>query len=172
MDPAAFTNVNVSDLDVSYNQIQGLHPVLLSSMNRTLRSLKISGNPLQVSHLWSSVLSPGVALNLHALDVADIALGNDHHFQVDLFSFQKHLKSLNVSGTQLKDLPVQMIRPLLLLKELDLSRNHLTSLSDDTVAVLSSLLHLVTSASKKTKPLAFYRAVPEHLNLLIQSELR
>lgn len=144
MDPAVFVNVNVSDLDMSHNRIQSLHPVLFASVNRTLRSLKIGGNPLQVSHLWSAVLSPNVGLNLRTLDVSDLALGNDQHFQVDLFSFQKHLKSLNVSGTRLNALPVEMVQSLPSLKELDLSRNQLASLSDKTVAVLSSLLHLVT----------------------------
>jgi len=143
MDPSVFVNVNVSDLDVSHNRIQSLHPVLLSSLNRTLRSLKIGGNRLQASHLWSAVLSPGVGLNLRVLDVSDMALGpSDQHFQLDLFSFQKHLKSLNVSGTQLDLLPVEMVRSLPALKELDLSRNQLTSLTDETVHVLASLLHL------------------------------
>ena len=148
MDPSVFVNVNVSDLDVSHNRIQSLHPVLLSSLNRTLRSLKIGGNRLQASHLWSAVLSPGVGLNLRVLDVSDMALGpSDQHFQLDLFSFQKHLKSLNVSGTQLDLLPVEMVRSLPALKELDLSRNQLTSLTDETVHVLASLLHLVTNSS-------------------------
>ena len=147
VDPAVFRNVNVSDLDLSHNRMQSLDPALFAPLNRTLQSLKIGGNPLQVSHLWSSILSPRVGLNLRVLDVSDMAIGSDRHFQVDLFSFQKHLKSLNVSGTGLTFLPVEMVQSLPALKELDLSRNQLSSLTDKAVTALSSLFYLVTFQS-------------------------
>ena len=143
LDPGVFVNVNVTDLDLSYNRIQSLDPLLLSPLNWTLRTLKVGGNPLQVSHLWSSVLSARVNLTLHELDVADMGIGRDQHFQTDLFSFQKQLRKLNVSGSGLTFLPVEMVQSLPALKQLDLSRNQLFSLTDLTLSALSALPYLV-----------------------------
>lgn len=139
VDPSAFVNVSIVELDISYNRLQSLDPVVFTPLNRSLTRLKIGGNPLQVSHLWSCVLSPRASLNLSELDVADIPMGRDQHFQPDLFSFHKGLKSLNMSGTALSFLPVEMIQTLPLLKSLDISRNQLSSLTDLTLSALTTL---------------------------------
>ena len=139
LDPAAFVNVSVTDLDLSNNRLQSLDPFVFLPLNQSLTQLKIGGNPLQVSHLWSSVLSPRVKLNLTELDVANIPIGRDQHFQTDLFSFHQGMKSLNLSGTSFNYLPVEVIRSLPSLRELDLSRNQLSSLTDLTISALSAL---------------------------------
>lgn len=107
LDPAAFVNVSVTELDVSGNRLQSLDPFVFLPLNQSLRRLKIGANPLQVSHLWSSILSPRVQLNLSELDVADIPIGRDQHFQTDLFSFHHGIKSLNLSGAAFNYLPVE-----------------------------------------------------------------
>lgn len=139
LDPSAFVNVSVSDLDLSYNRLQSLDPFVFVPLNQSLSHLKIGGNPLQVSHLWSSILSPRIRLNLSELDVADIAIGRDQHFQTDLFAFHHGLKSLNLSGAAFNYIPVELIRSLPSLRELDLSRNQLSSLTDLTLTALSAL---------------------------------
>lgn len=142
LDPGAFVNVSITNLDLSYNRLQSLDPFVFVSINRSLSQLKIGGNPLQVSHLWSSILSPRIRLNLSELDVADIPIGRDQYFQTDLFSFHPSMKSLNLSGADLTYLPVEMIRSLPSLRELDLSRNQLSSLTDLVLNALSSLQSL------------------------------
>lgn len=142
IDPVAFFNVSVNHLDLSYNRLQSVGPYVFAPLNRTLARLKIGGNPLQVSQLWSSVLSPRVGLNLTELDVADLAIGRDQHFQSDLFALQVGLKSLNLSGSEFSYVPAEMLQSLHSLKELDLSRNQLSSLTDLTLAALTSLPHL------------------------------
>ena len=139
LDPVAFFNVSIAALDLSYNRIQYLDPEVLMPLNRSLSSLKIGGNPLQVSHVWSAVIAPRVNLSLTELDLADIPLGRDPYFNVELFSFQTGLKVLNLSGTDLTGLPVELLRPLNSLKELDISRNQLSSLTDMTLGVLTGL---------------------------------
>ena len=139
LDPAAFNNVSIIDLDASYNRLQSLDPAVFLPLNRSLARLKMGGNPLQVSNIWSSVLSPRVNLNLTELNVADIPMGRDQHFQADMFSFHKGLKSLNLSGTALTFLPMELIQTLPLLRELDLSRNQLSSLTDLALSALSAL---------------------------------
>lgn len=142
LDPSAFVNVSVTDLDLSYNRLQSLDPFVFVPLNQSLTHLKIGGNPLQVSHLWSSVLSPRIRLNLSELDVADIPIGRDQHFQTDLFSFHHGMKSLNLSGAAFNFIPVELIRSLPSLRQLDLSRNQLSSLTDLTLSALSSLQSL------------------------------
>jgi len=109
LDPASFINVSITELDLSYNRLQSLDPFVFLPLNRSLRSFKIGGNPLQVSHLWSSILSPRIQLNLSEFDVADIPIGRDQHFQTDLFSFHHGMRSLNLSGTAFNYLPVEGI---------------------------------------------------------------
>lgn len=142
LDPSAFVNVSVTDLDLSYNRLQSLDPFVFVPLNQSLTHLKIGGNPLQVSHLWSSILSPRIRLNLSELDVADIPIGRDQHFQTDLFSFHHDMKSLNLSGAAFNFIPVELIRSLPALRQLDLSRNQLSSLTDLTLSALSSLQSL------------------------------
>jgi len=139
LDPAAFNNVSILELDISYNRLQSLDPSVFFPLNRSLSRLKISGNPLQVSNLWSSVLSPRANLNLSDLDVADIPIGRDQFFQSDLFAFHKGLKNLNLSGSGLTYLPVELVQSLPSLRSLDLSRNELSSLTDLTLSALSVL---------------------------------
>ncbi|XP_032795366.1 insulin-like growth factor-binding protein complex acid labile subunit [Daphnia magna] len=139
VDPAAFVNVSVTELDLSSNRLQSLDPFVFLPLNQSLRRLKIGANPLQVSHLWSSILSPRVQLNLSELDVADIPIGRDQHFQTDLFSFHHGIKSLNLSGTAFNYLPVEVIRSLPSLRQLDLSFNKLSSLTDLSLSALSAL---------------------------------
>jgi Leucine-rich repeat (LRR) protein len=107
LDPASFINVSITELDLSYNRLQSLDPFVFLPLNQSLHNLKIGGNPLQVSHLWSSILSPRIQLNLSEFDVADIPIGGDQHFQTDLFSFHHGMKSLNLSGTSFNYLPVE-----------------------------------------------------------------
>ena len=140
VDPAAFAHSSISNLNLSNNKLQSLDPSLLLPLNRSLQRLKIGGNPLQVFHLWSSVLSPRVGLSqISELDLADIPIGRDPHFQVELFSYHRGLKILNISGTSLNFLPAEIVQSLPLLNELDISRNELSSLSDLTISALSTL---------------------------------
>lgn len=142
LDPAAFVNTSISELNLSNNKLQSLDPSVFVALNQSLQRLKIGGNPLQVSHLWSSVLSPQVGLgSISELDIADIPIGRhlDQYFQVEIFSFHRGLKSLNMSGVSLSFLPVELVQSLPLLNELDISRNQLSSLSDLTISALSTL---------------------------------
>lgn len=139
IDPAAFVNVSVFHLDLSSNRLQGLEPSVLTAINSTLARLKVGGNPFQVSHLWSSILGPRIGLNLSELDVSDIQLGPDQHFQTDFFSFIRDLQKLNLSGCALSVFPSELVRSLSNLRELDISRNKLQTLPDATLSTLSSL---------------------------------
>lgn len=144
VDPAAFVNVTIASLDLSQNHIGDLDPSLFIPLNRSLTSLKIGGNPLQVSHVWSAILSQRVNLSLTELDLANIPLGRDPYFSVELFSFQTALRSLNLSGTELTGLPAELVRPMSFLRELDVSRNQLSSLTDLTLSALTGLKYLKT----------------------------
>jgi hypothetical protein len=86
------------------------------------------------------VLSPRAGLSLISeLDISDIPIGRDPHFQVELFSFHRGLKFLNCSGASLNFLPAELVQSLPQLNELDISRNELSSLSDLTISALSTL---------------------------------
>lgn len=107
-----------------------------------MRKLNIAANPLEAAYLCSSVIGTSVRLNLSELDISDIFLNDASFLHSNPFSYQTNLKSLNLSGTNLSDIPAELFQPLESLKQLDLSRNQLYNINESTLSTLTELASL------------------------------
>ncbi|XP_046654141.1 leucine-rich repeat transmembrane protein FLRT2-like [Daphnia pulicaria] len=122
LDPASFINVSITELDLSYNRLQSLDPFVFLPLNQSLRNLKIGGNPLQPIRRGGHPHRPRPALPDGSLLLPS--------------------RNADLSGTSFNYLSVEVIRSLPSLRELDLSYNKLSSLTDLSLSALSALQSL------------------------------
>ncbi|CAD6999074.1 unnamed protein product [Ceratitis capitata] len=119
---------NLTFLDLSYNKLMRLEPQSVRSLNKLL-TLNISGNVQMNLHDMRETFE--VIPQLTHLSVADMGV-----LPMGLLVPFKQLRYLNISGNHLDNMSLQVIDPCRELEVstfLDLSRNQLYGINEDTV---------------------------------------
>lgn len=135
----AFLNVSsLVELDLSYNKLYRLEPIIFHPISDTLQRLYISGNKIPIADLKGVLQTLGS--NIRHISMADMRFPE---IPFDMFSNQR-LQYLNISGNNLTSLPIEVLKTLPNLVELDLSRNNFTGFTDRFLTKLEriSVLHL------------------------------
>ncbi|XP_070496692.1 chondroadherin-like isoform X2 [Chironomus tepperi] len=128
----AFNNLsNLTYLDISYNKLPTLELNYMYHLTK-LQTLNISGN-VQLNLFEMSAMFQNMS-NLRSLSIADIT-----NLPLDIFETLNKLQSLNISGAGLGANISRILQPLIMLKELDISRNFLTGFDEDLVEKLLSI---------------------------------
>lgn len=133
----AFHNlIQLSHLDISYNKFttDDFHPV---AALKTLKALNISGN-VNIDLSYTREVFTSLP-HLELLSIADMV-----STPVDFFSYvSRELKSLNISGANLRNDTMLVLNPLASLAELDLSRNAIKGFSDELADKLVDIGNVV-----------------------------
>ncbi|XP_067625979.1 carboxypeptidase N subunit 2 [Eurosta solidaginis] len=116
---------NLTFLDLSYNKLVRLEPQSVRSLSN-LQTLNISGNVLMSLHEMRETFE--VIPQLTHLSIADMGI-----LPMGLLVPFKQLRYLNISGNHLDNMSLQVIDPCRELEFLDLSRNQLYGINEDTV---------------------------------------
>ncbi|KAL1124115.1 hypothetical protein AAG570_001885 [Ranatra chinensis] len=166
----AFTNLSsLVDLDLSYNKLIKLETQTLAPMTESLRSLKVSGNNLDVAELTFVLQS---VTKLRELAIADMSIASED-LPIGMLVYQENLRLLNLSGNEFTHFPVQVLSPVPKLSVLDLSRNKFQGLDERLVARLESvgtvrlernpwscdLCHITPLLSRVNRSASFKKAV-------------
>lgn len=123
-------------LDLSYNLINNLDTVTFLPIAESLHALNLSGNIIPVNNLKFII---GFFGELKYLSLADMEL-SDVPFQ--LFSTQKNLKFLNLSGNRFSQLSPPLLTPISLIQTLDLSKNLIQGLNEKAMMSLERIPEL------------------------------
>ncbi|KAL5021613.1 hypothetical protein ScPMuIL_000768 [Solemya velum] len=126
-----FSGMSLEILDLSGNQIRQLLSDTFQYFNA--RSLDLSTNQLQ--RIETNAFRP-MAPQLETLNLAQNGLGN---IPAGVFEGLYQLSSLNLSTCRLQSLESDPFRSLPVLRELDISNNYLTSLTEHVVLIFSHL---------------------------------
>ncbi|XP_055837135.1 toll-like receptor Tollo [Episyrphus balteatus] len=128
----AFQNLmNLTYLDLSYNKLVRLEPQSVRRLT-SLQTLNISGNTQMDLHEIRDTFE--LIPQLTSLAIADMGI-----LPMGLLVPFKQLRYLNISGNHLDNMSLQVIDPCRELEFLDLSRNQLYGINEDTALRIQSI---------------------------------
>lgn len=136
----AFLNVtSLVELDLSYNKLYRLEPLIFHPIAENLQRLYLSGNRIPAGDIKGVLQTLGS--NIRHVSIADMR--DFTEIPIDLFNNQK-LQYLNLSGNNLSSFPSEVFKSLPNLVELDLSRNKFTGFGDRLLSKLEriAIVHL------------------------------
>lgn len=134
----AFFNVTtLQELDISFNSLYRLEPLIFHPLAESLQKLWISGNKIPVTDIKDVLHTIG-----HIRHV-ELAYMKFSEIPPDMFNNPK-LQYLNLAGNNLSTIPIEIFKSLPNLIELDLTRNQFTGFSERIMTKLERIpiIHL------------------------------
>lgn len=126
---------NLTSLDLSYNKLSSSDMKSVLQIEN-LKILNISGN-LNIDLTQTQSVFHKLE-HLHGLGLADL-----NTIPSNFFHGLRHLRFLNISGTELKNDSLQLITPLSALETLDISRNKIRSFETEIVEILVNVNNVI-----------------------------